>query len=194
MEWISAKDRLPEKDGQYMVQDEYDNVCVMSFTTSLENEYGFKDWEQGEDWIDHPGFFMESYNKWNECDGIDETIVKYWQPLPKPVSEEKHDSKYIDICDKIWHDFVDYVRNKYHVNLEEILDEEDEKYIGKFFKASFLTSVGMMADDIGPIVSDVLKEKVNERLKELGYEQTVSSSRSEEEAGDLEGNRQDGKA
>ena len=105
-----------------------------------------------------------------------------------------HDSKYVDICDKILYDFMDYVRNKYHVNLEEILDEEDEQYIGKFFKAFFFTCVGMMADDIGPIVSDVIKEKVNERLKELGYEQTVSSSGSEEEAGNLEGNRQDGKA
>lgn len=103
-------------------------------------------------------------------------------------------TKYIDICDKIWYDLVDYVSNKYHVNLDEILDEEDEQYIGKFFKASFFTCVGMMADDIGPIVSDVIKEKVNERLKELGYEQTVSSSGSEEEAGNIEGNCQDGKA
>ncbi len=103
-------------------------------------------------------------------------------------------SEYIDICDKIWYDFMDYVRNKYHVNLEEILDEEDEQYVGKFFKASFFACVGMMADDIGPIVSDVITEKVNERLKELGYEQTVSSSRSKEETSDLEGNCQDGKA
>lgn len=103
-------------------------------------------------------------------------------------------AKYIDICDKIWYDFVDYVRNKYHVNLEEIIDEEDEQYIGKFFKVSFVTCIGTMADDIGPIVSDVIKEKVNERLKELGYEQTVSSSGSEEETSDLEGNCQDGKA
>ena len=103
-------------------------------------------------------------------------------------------TKYIDICDKIWYDLVDYVSNKYHVNLDKILDEEDEQYIGKFFKASFFTCIGMMADDIGPIVSDVIKEKVNERLKELGYEQTVSSSGSEEEAGDIERNCQDGKA
>ena len=103
-------------------------------------------------------------------------------------------AKYIDIGDKIWYDLIDYVSSKYHVNLDEILDKEDEHYLGKFFKASFFTSVGMMADDIGPIVSDVIKEKVNERLKELGYEQTVSSSGSEEEAGDLKGNRQDGKA
>ena len=103
-------------------------------------------------------------------------------------------AKYIDICDKIWDDFMDYIRDKYHVNLEEILDEEDEQYVGKFFKASFFTCVGMMADDIGLIVSDVLKDKIDERLKELGYEQTVSSGGSEEEAGDLEGNRQDGKA
>ena len=103
-------------------------------------------------------------------------------------------AKYTDIGDKIWYDIMDYVCNKYHVNLDEILDEEDEQYLGKFLKACFFTSVGMMADDIGPIVSDVIKEKVNERLKEFGYEQTIPSGGSEEEAGNLQGNCQDGEA
>lgn len=185
MEWISVKDRLPEKDGMYIVQYEDGRVSCELFAMSAKDLFNAK--------IDHPCFYTYVGDILAEIDG-NLGSIKYWQPLPEPVSEEKHDSKYIDICDKIWYDFVDYVRNKYHVNLEEILDEEDEQYVGKFFKASFFTCVGMMADDIGPIISDVLKEKVNERLKELGYEQTISSSGSEEEAGDLERNRQDGKA
>lgn len=96
--------------------------------------------------------------------------------------------------DIIIDDLVQYLNNKYKIDIYQIIDEEDMQHIMNTFECSFYAAAGYMAESIGPMLSDCIQSKVCDKLKEFGYEQTVSSSGSEEEAGNLEGNRQDGKA
>jgi len=95
---------------------------------------------------------------------------------------------YNEVNDRIFCDFCNYVENKYHVNLEEVMDDEDEQQAKKLVESFFCATLGSMADDIGQILINVVKDTVNTRLKEFGYEQTIPSGGSEEETGDLQGN------
>lgn len=70
MEWISVKDRLPEKDGAYLVCHELYNCDI----------YGV--------WIIE--FFTKPYKGWYQLDEDEEGDyyrpfhgVTYWMPLPK---------------------------------------------------------------------------------------------------------------
>ena len=66
--WISVEDRLPEKDGYYL-------VITQGIHNSVIDIAGF--WRCAE-WVQKE--FRENY--WNKYDK-----VLYWQPLPEPPKE-----------------------------------------------------------------------------------------------------------
>ena len=80
-EWISVKNRLPEKEGRYLVLTSgIIGIEIAWFTSSLKQcfEHAFEDGEP-----DRPGFF--------DCDSEDDWIlddVMCWMPLPEIPKEE----------------------------------------------------------------------------------------------------------
>lgn len=73
MDWISVKDRLPEKSGEYLVyRPPY--VCTAWFAESLCNNPQF----EYEGMPDLPGF----YNGDGEGDWVEYGIT-HWMPLPE---------------------------------------------------------------------------------------------------------------
>lgn len=65
-EWIPCTERLPEEDGEYLVQrsgDLWVDICVAHF-----NYYG------GKYWVDRDGFILRQ--------------ICAWMPLPKPYEKE----------------------------------------------------------------------------------------------------------
>lgn len=68
-EWISVKDRLPERDRKVLVIDGHNGIRILAFWRKNGNE-----WE----WI------TETYGISRKND------VKMWMPLPEPPKEEKH--------------------------------------------------------------------------------------------------------
>lgn len=81
VEWISVKDRLPDKDGKYLVAslwilDGKYHVGTARYTKNLSDVW--MDWESGSGWWNG-----DSESDWEE------TNVKYWMPLPEPPKEER---------------------------------------------------------------------------------------------------------
>lgn len=64
-EWISVKDRMPEKEGKYIVCVA-GNVCVLPM---IVNGVGYKYWETGK-------YFKKEMDK-----------VSHWMPFPEPPKE-----------------------------------------------------------------------------------------------------------
>lgn len=91
-------------------------------------------------------------------------------------------------------DLVQYLNNKYKIDIYQIIDDEDMQHIMDTFECSFYAEVGYMSETMGTILSDCILNKACDKLKEFGYEQTVPSGGSEEETGDLQGTCQDGEA
>lgn len=60
-EWVSVKDRLPEKNGDYITYD-----------------------RDGTVW---PHFFTASSKVWEDALGFSTELVTHWMPLPKPPKE-----------------------------------------------------------------------------------------------------------
>ena len=85
-EWISVKERLPEKDGLYLccIQNPFSSekewmMHMYGFSNNCEkvNEYELAGVKQG---------FYSYDSEWGYC-VVDD--VEYWQPLPNPpVNEE----------------------------------------------------------------------------------------------------------
>lgn len=78
--WISVKDRLPEKDGKYLVcvgDSGYYKIAAFSTDKTKENTYT----ERGYGWSDY------------DCDyGFYEVKrVTHWMPLPEPPKEVSGD-------------------------------------------------------------------------------------------------------
>lgn len=76
--WISVKDRLPEKEGKYMVYKE--SECFKSTSTawfSLDlHEF---------DEYDFPNKHRPGWNNYDsECGYYEECGVTHWMPLPEP--------------------------------------------------------------------------------------------------------------
>lgn len=105
LEWISTKERLPEKDGQYIVaiKDNINGkdpfiVRSVNFAKSLyRSNVTFPGWDNNakslltmeEDYkkkYDHPGFYYTyGYGEGEELDiGIEDMCVSYWMPYPDP--------------------------------------------------------------------------------------------------------------
>lgn len=61
-EWVSVKDRLPEKNGDYITYD-----------------------RDGTVW---PHFFTASSKVWEDALGFSTELVTHWMPLPEPPEEE----------------------------------------------------------------------------------------------------------
>lgn len=81
-EWISVKDRLPEKGHYLVVKDVWGNkiIGVCSYANNLEkiDEYDFYGKNHG-GWYDYDGEYG-----YFECDN-----VTYWMPLPEPPKEDE---------------------------------------------------------------------------------------------------------
>ena len=83
--WISVKDRLPERDGKYLVVSKTASaepppyVKTAWFLNNLRDNFQFK--YEGEP--NEPGF----YNGDGEGDWV-ERYVTHWMPLPEPPKEE----------------------------------------------------------------------------------------------------------
>lgn len=69
MEWISVKDRLPDRDGNYL-------CCFQTgyIYTEMYDNNGFYDYE--------PEFISTEYEKIYH-----NNIVTHWMPLPEPPKE-----------------------------------------------------------------------------------------------------------
>ncbi len=98
------------------------------------------------------------------------------------------------LTDIIIDDLVQYLNNKYKIDIYQIIDEEDMQHIMDTFECSFYAAVGYMSESMGTILSDCIQNKACAKLKEFGYEQTIPSGGSEEEASDIKRNCQDGEA
>lgn len=75
--WISVEDRLPDKDGEYIVyaQDEF-------------SSFSLRIWDRN---VVVAGYYK--FGKWFWTDAINEyeinEIVTHWMPLPEPLREEE---------------------------------------------------------------------------------------------------------
>ena len=80
-QWISVKDRLPEKDGNYLCYLECGAVCEATFDSTIASEgeeFPFGEWVAVYN-SDTLGF-TDSY--WEEYDAI-----THWTPLPEPPQD-----------------------------------------------------------------------------------------------------------
>ena len=83
MEWISVKDRLPEKNGNYLVVEKMFNtgetIRIRRFAQSLEDidDYDFNG-EHRPGWYDYD----------SECGFFEIVQVTHWMKLPKSPEEE----------------------------------------------------------------------------------------------------------
>lgn len=78
MEWISVKDRLPKKDGTYLVYTTHDYIDIAKYATNLlkVDKYDFAG-EKRSGWFDYDG-------EWGfyEMDNI-----THWMSLPESPKE-----------------------------------------------------------------------------------------------------------
>lgn len=81
--WIPVSERLPEKDGKYLVTMRSfcglpQRIEVLRFATDLHriDKYDFPEHKCG---------FYDSYSEWGYCE-VDDVIA--WMPLPEPYKEE----------------------------------------------------------------------------------------------------------
>lgn len=78
-EWISVKDRLPEKDGEYLCIIE-GSICIFDFTKDLYtiDKYAFNKSKS------NSGF----YDFDRDLGYYEHTRVTHWMPLPEPPKGE----------------------------------------------------------------------------------------------------------
>lgn len=69
-EWISTKDRLPEKDVEVLVCDRHNSVFIAAVCES-------ESFSTGLSWIDQTGYLIGNLG------------IVSWQPLPEPTKEEQ---------------------------------------------------------------------------------------------------------
>ena len=162
MEWVSVNDRLPEKDGEYIVQYRDNSVGCASFADSLTNVRCLR-WFDGTD-SDHPGFYVNDADYYGEYEGAMEVVtVKYWQPLPEPVSETKPKSKYAKKLDDVFDNIEHYIIEKYNI----VLDDKDEEFLEKASMAMMMAFVGLIFE--GSLVSDRMSKTIDSELEKYGY-------------------------
>lgn len=80
--WISVKDRLPDKDGDYLCYLECGEVCQSAFDSTIASdgeEFPFGEWISVYD--SGTLGFVDSH--WEEHDAI-----THWRSLPEPPKEE----------------------------------------------------------------------------------------------------------
>ena len=88
-EWISVKDRLPEKDGKYLVVEysktfkkQYLNVSSFAVDLHKIDKYDFYHEK------DRSGFYGYS----SEWGYFKESDITHWMPLPEPPQKEGADN------------------------------------------------------------------------------------------------------
>ena len=71
MEWISVKDKLPDRDGEYLCvwRDFADRYLVVNFANDLNKI--------------HANNFTEAEPGWYLYDNYQTTRVTHWMPLPE---------------------------------------------------------------------------------------------------------------
>lgn len=67
-EWISVKDRLPEKYDKFLVLSSFPNDYIIGVRTS---------------------YFHPNYKKLGFTTGFDVDQVTHWMPLPEPPKEDQ---------------------------------------------------------------------------------------------------------
>lgn len=70
MKWISVNDKLPEKQGNYLVYTEEDGVFSAEYNPKRERS----------PWTD-------------DYEGYCDLDVTYWMPLPEPPRTDRNDAK-----------------------------------------------------------------------------------------------------
>lgn len=81
--WISVKDRLPSKDGKYLVTKYYWNtpsVCFLCFALDLSEHIWY---EEDETLKNKCGWYHVS-SEWGNI--VDDNVVA-WQELPEPYKD-----------------------------------------------------------------------------------------------------------
>jgi len=94
-EWISVKDRLPEKNGEYLVvihfvECERTNIGMLKFSTKLSNilwfNYKGSPINGPANNYNHPGFYLIDYDL-GDCWEVPD--VTHWMELPELPEEVK---------------------------------------------------------------------------------------------------------
>lgn len=76
--WIPVEDALPEKDGEYLVFTEYEDVFKCTFDSNEENKWGFEQDYRDPDTLGWAG------TTWTAVE-----TVTHWMPLPEPPKEDE---------------------------------------------------------------------------------------------------------
>lgn len=80
--WIPCSERMPEKDGEYLVFTEYEDVFKCTFDSNYESKWGFEQDYRDPDTLGWAG------TTWTAVE-----TVTHWMPLPEPPeSEAQHES------------------------------------------------------------------------------------------------------
>ncbi len=78
--WVSVKDRLPEKDGEYLVRLQHGGMKVMGFTHDMRkiDDYQFRHKQPG--WYEYD----------SECGFWKRDDITHYMQLPEPPEEESN--------------------------------------------------------------------------------------------------------
>lgn len=76
-QWISVKERMPEKSCQVLCYSESGEIFNAEYDSNIDVAFQIGFWDQYYD--DTLGFYGED---WNPCD-----TVTHWMPLPEPPKE-----------------------------------------------------------------------------------------------------------
>ena len=88
MEWISVKDRVPDKSGEYLVTETFDESVIILFA---EWDSKFKEFI---DQAGHQYIADVSDEKGNIFyDDVMAERITAWMPLPEPYDEEGEDEE-----------------------------------------------------------------------------------------------------
>ena len=80
--WISVKDKLPDKNGNYLVTTKYNSLRILSYAKDLYkvHEYDFFDKKGKDGWYDYDSEW--GYVSYEDC-------IIAWMPLPKPYEPQE---------------------------------------------------------------------------------------------------------
>ena len=87
--WIRCRDRLPDKDGNYLVYAPgfVESIFACRFSTDSRTVYGMRDIDSNVNWP-LPCWYDDEYD-WGEWVGCRIKVgVTHWMPMPEPPTDE----------------------------------------------------------------------------------------------------------